>query len=79
MKRARCITLFVSALGFSALGGCGLLTESHPTTESRYMTPAEQAFWSDRQGREDKAAYWDAELDRQSRTRLSRSWSPSSW
>jgi hypothetical protein len=72
MKRARCFSLLVSALGFAALGGCSLLSEQHPTTESRYMTPTEQAYWTDKQMKYDKAASWDEELERQSRVRMSR-------
>ena len=72
MKHARCISLIVAALGLAALGGCSLLSEQHPTTESRYMTPTEQQYWNDKQLRQDKAAYWAEELDRQSRVRMSR-------
>ena len=79
MKRTRCITLVVASVGLAALGGCGILTEKHPTTESRYMTPTEQAYWSDRQTRKDKSAYWDEELERQSRVRFSRSLDPVNW
>ena len=71
MKPARCITLIVSALGFAALGGCGLVSERHPTTESRYMTAAEEQYWNDRQSRQDKSAEWSRELSRQSNERFS--------
>jgi hypothetical protein len=72
MKLTRCATLVVTAVGFAALGGCGLLSESHPTTESRYMTPTEQAYWNDRQTRIDKSEYWSSEVRRQSAARMSR-------
>jgi hypothetical protein len=79
MNRVRCITLLVAAFGVTALGGCGMLNERHSTTESRYMTPTEQAYWSDRQSRQDKARDWSAELDRQSSVRMSRSMDVSNW
>jgi hypothetical protein len=79
MKRIRCVTLLVAALGVAALGGCGFHSERHSTTESRYMTPTEQAYWSDRQSRQDKARYWSEELERQSAVRMERSMDPSNW
>ena len=72
MTHARCITRIVAALGLAALGGCSLLSEQHPTTESRYMTPTEQQYWNDRQMRMDKSAYWSEELERQRSVRMSR-------
>ena len=74
MKHARCVTVIVAALGFAALGGCSLLSEQHPTTESRYMTATEQQYWNDRQMRWDKAAYWSEELERQRSVRMARLW-----
>jgi hypothetical protein len=79
MKRIRCVTLLVATLSVVALGGCGLLNEQHPTTESRYMTPTEQAYWTDRQSRQDKSAAWSAEIDRQASIRMSRSMDSRNW
>ncbi len=79
MKRMRCVALLVATFGVTALGGCGIVGERHPTTESRYMTPTEQAYWNDRQTREEKSAYWREELDRQSAVRFSRSLDPVNW
>lgn len=62
----------VAAVSLLALNGCGLLSVNHPTTESRYMSQAEQEFWTDRQSRHDKSAEWSAELERQSSTRMAR-------
>lgn len=70
MKRFVCVVL--AGLGLSALGGCVAFSQEHPTTESRYMTPLEQAYWIDRRWREDKADYWRAELARQSAVRFAR-------
>jgi hypothetical protein len=72
MKHVRCFNLIVAALGLAALGGCSLLSEQHPTTESRYMTPTEQLYWNDHQIRADKSAYWSEELERQRSVRMSR-------
>jgi hypothetical protein len=79
MKRARGITLFLAAFGMAALSGCGLVTVSHPTTESRYMSPTEQAFWTDRQSRQDKSAEWSANIQRQSEVRMSRYMDFNNW
>jgi len=79
MKQMRCVTLLVAAFGVVTLGGCGFVNERHPTTESRYMTPTEQAYWSDRQSRKDKASEWSAELERQASIRMSRSMDPANW
>ena len=79
MKRKHCITLLVAAFGVVALGGCGFVNEQHTTTESRYMTPTEQAYWTDRQSRQDKSSQWSAEIDRQSAVRMSRSMEPRNW
>ena len=79
MKRVRCVTLLVAAFGIAALSGCGFINERHSTTESRYMTQAEQEYWSDRQTRQDKSRDWSEDLERQSRVRMSRSMQPSNW
>ena len=72
MKRSSCLALVIAALACVALSGCAAFSEEHPTTESRYTTPAEQAFWTDRRWRQDIADYWSRELDRQSSTRMAR-------
>jgi len=69
--KARTTTILATLL-LAMLGGCSALAENHPTVESRYMTPAEQAYWSDRQSRHEKAEYWSSELRRQSGERLAR-------
>lgn len=70
MKRFVCVA--VAGLGLSALGGCVAFSQEHPTTESRYMTPAEQAYWTDRRWREDQAGYWSREYERQAAVRMAR-------
>ncbi len=70
MKSAKTITILVLLL--APLGGCSILSENHPTTESRYMTPAEQQYWADSQSRHEKAAEWRRELQRRSRERMAR-------
>jgi hypothetical protein len=72
MKRASCIALAVAALGCVGLGGCAAFSEDHPTSENRYTTPDAQAYWTDRRWRQDKAAEWARELERQSAARMSR-------
>ena len=62
----------VLLVALAALGGCAAFSEDHPTTESRYMTAAEQAYWTDRRWRQDQADYWAQTLERQSATRMSR-------
>jgi hypothetical protein len=62
----------LALLSLALLSGCGLLSVNHPTTESRTMSQAEQDFWSDRAGRQDKSAQWSAELERQSAARMDR-------
>lgn len=74
MKRSSWIV--VAALGCLTVGGCSTYyTERHPTTESRIMTPAEDAYWIERQSRQDKAREWSFEIERQSAARLAREFS----
>ena len=71
-KTTRRILTLLSLTALLGLGGCGITTVQHSTTESRYMTQAEQEFWTDKRGRQDKAAEWAWELDRQSNARFAR-------
>ena len=71
MKPAKAITI-LSVLLLAPLGGCSILSENHPTTESRYMTAGEQQYWADSQSRHEKAAQWRKELQRQSGERMAR-------
>ena len=74
MKRHRCIAMAIVALGAVLLGGCSSLplwSEAHSTTETRFLTPQEQAYWTDRTWRQDKAAEWSVILERQSAVRMS--------
>jgi len=66
----RFIFVALAGLALSVLGGCASYSQEHPTTESRYMTPAEQAYWVERRWREDQADYWSRELARQSAVRM---------
>ena len=70
MTPTKAITIL--SLLLAPLGGCSILAENHPTTESRYMTAAEQQYWTDRQSRHEKAEEWRTTLDRQSSERLAR-------
>jgi hypothetical protein len=72
MKRSSSLVLAVAALACVGLNGCVAFSEQHPTSESRYATPSEQAFWIDRRWRQDIADYWSRELDRQSSARMAR-------
>lgn len=72
MKRFRGIALALVALGVVALEGCVALSQNHPTTETRYASPTEQAFWVERRWRQDKADEWALVLERQSAARMSR-------
>lgn len=64
--------ILIALLFVVSLGGCGLVSVNHPTTESRYMTQAEQDFWIDKRDRQDKSDEWRRELARQSRERMAR-------
>jgi hypothetical protein len=65
--------LTLALLGLLSLGGCQTYyTERHPTTESRLLTPAEDAFWIDRRWRQDKAAEWARETERAAAARMAR-------
>ena len=69
-KTTRRIVSVLALAGLSTLGGCGFMTVSHSTTESRYMTQGEQEFWTDRRCRQDKSVEWANELRRQSAVRM---------
>jgi hypothetical protein len=49
-------------------------SEIHPTTESRQLTPAENAYLLDRRWRQDKAQEWSDETRRAADLRLAREW-----
>jgi hypothetical protein len=66
------LSLLVALTALFALGGCASYSELHPTTESRMLTPAEEAYWLDRRWRHDKADEWAWELERQSSERMAR-------
>ena len=67
------ISLTLALLALLSLGGCSTYyTEKHPTTESRQLTAAEDAFWVDRVWRQDKAEEWRAETRRASAARMAR-------
>jgi hypothetical protein len=68
MKPVKAIKILALLL-LTPLGGCYYLAETHPTTESRFMTPAEQQSWRDPQSRHDKAEEWARTLERQSSDR----------
>lgn len=71
MTKTTCFS--VALLALLSLGGCSTYyTEKHPTTESRQLTAAEDAFWIDRRWREDKAEEWRAEIRRASSARMGR-------
>ena len=75
MKLARTIALVGATLSLAALGGCmTYYSEKHPTTESRQLTAAEDAYWVDRRWRQDKAEEWNRETERQAATRMAREW-----
>ena len=71
MTKTTLVAIALAAL--LSLGGCSTYyTEKHPTSESRQLTPAEDAFWVERLWRQDKAAEWDAETRRASAARMAR-------
>jgi hypothetical protein len=63
---------FLFLLMLTPLGGCFYLAETHPTTESRIMTPDEQQNWRNPQSRHEKGQEWARTLERQSGDRLAR-------
>jgi hypothetical protein len=65
--------LTLALLGLLSLGGCQTYyTERHPTTESRMLSPAEDAYWVDRRWRQDIAEGWARETERASAVRMAR-------
>ncbi len=72
MKPTKAGIAVLCTLLLALLGGCSILAGNHPTTESRIMTSAEQEYWADRRERQDKAAEWRRETQRQSSERYAR-------
>ena len=63
----------LALLALLSLGGCSTYySEKHPTTESRVLTPAEDAYWVDRRWRQDIAEGWARETERASAVRMAR-------
>jgi hypothetical protein len=74
------LKLSAAALVLQALAGCATyFSEKHPTSESRQLTPAENAFWVDRRARQDKAEEWSREIERASAVRMDRELSYWRW
>jgi hypothetical protein len=63
----------LALLALLSLGGCSTYySEKHPTTESRQLSPALEAYLLDRTWRQDKADEWAREIERASAARLAR-------
>jgi hypothetical protein len=74
------LKLSAAVLALQALAGCATYyTEKHPTSASRQLTPAEDAYWTDRRSRQDKAEEWRQETRRASAERLAREFSYWRW
>ena len=63
-------TLILSILLPLLQGGCAMLNDGHPMTESAFRGEKERAFWLDHQASRDKSTEWRAEDRRKARARM---------